>query len=258
MKIYNHIVFPFAFLLFSLAGVMGATSVSYKTDLDFLWLPSWDSSDTLTIVAFGNSITAERSTIKQVFAQRLPQLLNNHGIESHVTNSGIPGSHTGSVKDNNLFKIRHGRDRFETDVLSYHPDLVIIGFGTNDSYIDNKIKKGEPRIPIKNYKENLEFFITQLKSNGSEVILIAPNILGDKFPDFQNKWLLRYVKTVRKLAKKHKTGLVDNYKLFIEYEKNSGSSFDDLMLDGCHPNDKGHELIANHLVAEILKVLCTK
>lgn len=238
--------------------ILGLVMALNLTTISYAFIPSqleYLEKDTLRIVAFGNSITAERATVNEVFAQRLPQLLEKHGIESSVINSGIGGSHTGSINDNNYFKIKHGRDRFETDVMSYEPAIVIIGFGTNDCYIDSKTKNGESRLPIKDYKSNLKYFITRLKSINSKIIFIAPNILGAKFPDFQNKRLLKYVKVVRKLAKRYNTGLVDNHQLFQEYEKNTGSSFDDLMLDGVHPNDKGHEMIANHLVQEIFKIV---
>src|SRR5690606_4798640 len=165
--------------------------------------------------------------------------------------SGIPGSHTGRMEDHDLFKIKHGMDRFNTDVLAHRPDLVIIGFGTNDSYIDSKLKNGDSRIPLDKYKRNLEYFINNLKAIDAKIILIAPNILGSNYPDFQNRRLLQYVKVVRELARKYGTGLVDNYKSFLAYGKRTGS-FEELMLDGCHPNDQGHELIAQHLLSEIL------
>ena len=211
-----------------------------------------EKSDFLTIVAFGNSITAERKTVDSVFAQRLPALLSANGLSVKVINSGIGGSHTGRRVDHDLFKIRHGMDRFQSDVLDYQPDLVIIGFGTNESYIDSKTPNGKSRIPLEDYQANLEHFITNIKANGAEVVLIAPNILGARYGDFQNKRLLKYVKVVRKLSRKYNTGLVDNYKLFQKYAKQNGISYDDLMLDGCHPNDRGHKLIAAHLVDEIL------
>lgn len=212
------------------------------------------ANDTLVIVAFGNSITAERGTVKKVFAQRLPNLLSRQGITVKVINAGIPGSHTGRRTDHDLFKIRHGMDRFESDVLSHDPDLVIIGFGTNDSYIDSKVKGGDARIPRKSYSNNLTHFITRLQAIDAKVILMAPNILGAKYPDFQNRRLLKYVKVVRRLSRKYKIPLVDNYKLFVTYQKRTHSSFDQLMLDGCHPNDKGHELIAHELVTAILEI----
>lgn len=213
------------------------------------------SNDPILIVAFGNSITAERGSVDQVFAQRLPDILAAKGIQATVVNSGIGGSHTGRRTDHDLFKIRHGRDRFQNDVLDYSPDLVIIGFGTNDSFIDSKSPGGLSRIPLDSYKENLVYYITNLKAIDAKIILMAPNILGANFGDFQNKRLLQYVKVVRKLARKYHTGLVDNYKLFQMYGKQHKVSYEVLMLDGCHPNDDGHMLIAQHLAVEISKLL---
>jgi lysophospholipase L1-like esterase len=93
-----------------------------------------------------------------------------------------------------------------------------------------------------------------LQATGSKIILIAPNILGAKYPYFQNKRLLKYVKVVRKLANKFQTGLVDNYKLFRKYGRQNDNLIDDLMLDGVHPNDKGHELIAQEIMKEIVQI----
>lgn len=215
----------------------------------------FNMADTIVIVAFGNSITAERSTVKKVFAQRLPELLLKNGVVSKVINSGIPGSHTGSIKDNDLFKIKHGLDRFETDVIAYRPDIVMIGFGTNDAHIDNVGNGGSSRISLNKYKTNLEYMINRLKDDGVNIILIAPNILGEKYNRIQNERLKKYVTVVRRLSKKYKTGLVDNYKLFLNYQKKTGTPFDYLMLDGVHPNDRGHELITMELIPEVIKLL---
>src|SRR5688500_390386 len=60
------------------------------------------SSDSLVIVAFGNSVTATRKTVKAVFAQRLPTILAGKNVLAKVINSGIPGSHTGRLSDNSI------------------------------------------------------------------------------------------------------------------------------------------------------------
>ena len=239
---------------------LGSTSKTWgKSEINTEWnhtrMSIENPNDSVLIVAFGNSITAVRKTVDQVFAQRLPGLLAREGVKASVINSGIGGSHTGRRADHDLFKIRHGMDRFQSDVLDHRPDLVIIGFGTNDSYIDSKKPKGSSRIPLDAYRSNLEHFITNLQANGSKIVLIAPNILGARYGDFQNKRLLKYVKVVRKLSRKYNTGLVDNYKGFQQYAKAQNISYEALMLDGCHPNDTGHELIADHLTTEIVKQL---
>lgn len=212
------------------------------------------SNKKIKIVAFGNSITAIRKTVDQVFAQRLPSLLLEEGITAEVINSGIPGSHTGSIKDHNLFKIRHGMDRFETDVLAHNPDLVIIGFGTNDAHIDGASPDGPSRIPLAAYKRNLEFMINKLQVKEIKVILLAPNGLKGKYPEYQNDRLKQYVAVVKELSKKYQTGLVDNFELFSSYQINGVSSIDDLLLDGVHPNDKGHKLIADKLCQEVIRI----
>lgn len=210
------------------------------------------SIDTLVIVAFGNSITAERKNVEQVFVKRLPGLLSQQGGKAKAINSGVGGSHTGRQIDHDLFEIAHGMDRFQSQVLDHKPHLVTIGFGTNDSYIDNKNPEGSSRIPLEDYRANLKYFITNIQAVGWKIVLIAPNILGARYGDFQNERLLEYVKVVRKLSRKYNTGLVDNYKLFQKYAKRKNISFENLMSDGCHPNDEGHALIARHLNTEII------
>lgn len=211
--------------------------------------------DSLVIVAFGNSITATRKTINQVFAQRLPALLAEKEVYAKVINSGIGGSHTGHLSDNNIHKVRHASDRFESDVLSHQPDVVIISFGTNDSFIDSHKPGGPSRIPLKNYEENLTHFIETLQRKKIRVVLIAPGPFGKTYESYQNERLLQYVQVVRNLAKKYKTGLVDNFKEFNEYAADTGESIDALMSDASHPNDKGHKIIADNLVKEITRVL---
>lgn len=211
--------------------------------------------DKVKIVAFGNSITAERNTIEAVFAQRLPDLLRREGIDIEIINSGIGGSHTGRRIDHDLFKIPHALDRLEDDVLSHNPDITIIGFGTNDAHIDSKIKSGPSRIPLADYRRNLEYIIESVFAVGSKVVLIAPNCLGGAYQEFQNDRLYKYVKVVVRLSKKYKTGLLNNYQLFREYDNKPGKSMEDLMLDGVHPNDRGHEMMADHLKTQIVELL---
>lgn len=214
-----------------------------------------DKTDSLIIVAFGNSITAPRKTVNRVFAQRLPGLLSKKGVDATVINAGIPGSHTGRLSDNNIHKVRHASERFELDVLSYKPGLVIIEFGTNDSFIDSYKPEGSSRIPLNNYEKNLTTFIETLQHQDIRVVLMTPSPFGEKFKSFHNDRLLQYVRVVRSLAERHTTGLLDNYKVFTDYSANTGEPIDSLLLDGSHPNDKGHKIIADNLVDEMIRII---
>ncbi|HMR18771.1 MAG TPA: GDSL-type esterase/lipase family protein, partial [Sphingobacterium sp.] len=120
-------------ILFVSAAILGAISVASE-NREHNKISEEKEVPTLKIVAFGNSITAVRSNVQEVFAQRLPALLKDIGIEAIVVNAGIGGSHSGRLVDNDRIKVKHALDRFESAVLDEKPDLVIIGFGHNDSH----------------------------------------------------------------------------------------------------------------------------
>ncbi|HSV09119.1 MAG TPA: GDSL-type esterase/lipase family protein [Hanamia sp.] len=211
-------------------------------------------SHPLVIVTFGNSTTASRKTIEKVYAVRLHEILTNAGIENKVVNAGIPGSHTGYLKDNNRFKIPHGMDRFDTAVLAYHPDWVTINFGINDSWQDGG-KKGQSRISFKEYKHNLSFFINGIRQQGGKVILLTPNPIGKKYNGFHERRLKKYMNAVRHLAKSKSIPLINTWKIFPEYVSEKHEGIDALLLDGIHPNDLGHKLIAEALSKIIINSL---
>lgn len=206
----------------------------------------------LVVVTFGNSTTAPRKTIKKVYAVRLHELLSNAGVSNTVINAGIPGSHTGYEKDNNLFKIPHGMDRFDTAVLAHHPDWVTINFGINDSWQDHG-KKGTSRIPLKEYRHNLKFFINGIEKEGGEVILLTPNPVGKKYRGYHRRRLKKYRNVVINLAAENHIPLVNTWKLFPEFVLKRHEKLDALLLDGVHPNDTGHKIVAD----AIFKIMST-
>lgn len=206
----------------------------------------------LTIVCFGNSTTAPRKGIEKVYAVRVHELLNEAGIKNQVINSGIGGSHTGSVKDSQIPKIEHGMDRFEKAVLSHHPDWVTLNFGLNDAYQD----QGEgtaSRIPLENYISNLTYFITEIKKLNGKVILLTPNPLSSKLEKFHHERLKLYKEAVIHLAKSEHVELINSWKLFKHYAKRNPGGMEALLPDGTHPMDAGHSLIAHEIIKIIKK-----
>lgn len=206
----------------------------------------------MIIVTFGNSTTAPRATIEKVYAVRLHELLTAAGIRNNVINSGVGSSHTGSIKDNDFAKVEHAMDRFDKSVLSHQPDLVTINFGLNDAWQDDGVN-GTSRIPLQDYRRNLSYFIDQIQGQGGKVILLPPNPIGAKFEKSRYQLVERYMKTVKKLAKEKKVPFLDTWKLFYKDVKGDPKGIDALMLDGIHPGDRGHELIADALSKMIIK-----
>jgi len=206
----------------------------------------------LTIVTFGNSTTAPRKGIEKVYAVRIHDALIEAGIPNKVINSGIGGSHTGSIRDNDKGKVEHGMDRFEKAVLSHHPDWVTLNFGLNDAYQDNGIGTSS-RIPLDKYISNLTYFITEIKRIDGKIILLTPNPLSSKLDQFRHDRLKLYKDAVIKLAKTQDVELINSWKLFHRFAKKSPEGMEGLLPDGTHPMDTGHQLIAEKIIKIIKK-----
>ena len=206
------------------------------------------------VVAFGNSVTAPRKGVEKVYPARLLEKLDEAGISCKVINSGVGSSHTGSVTDNSFARVRHGMDRFQEDVLNHGPGWVIINFGLNDAYQDGGFDS-EPRIPLESYRNNLHYFIKKIREQGGRVILLTPNPLGSKYEWFRYRQVEKYAGCMREVAREQKVALVDSWELFYRSAQNrrTPGNIDFLFLDGIHPNDQGHELIADAIFRIIRK-----
>jgi lysophospholipase L1-like esterase len=206
------------------------------------------------IVTFGDSTTAVRGDVRKVYAQRLAEILSKvkSEIKFEMINAGVSGHNT-----------NHGRARFDRDVLNKKPALVIIQFGLNDSCIDVHRGKTGPRVPQAVYEQNLVYFIQSLRERKSRVILMTPNPArwteqlkatwgrppyDTNDPMGFNLLNRRYAESVRRIAQEMDVPLVDVYQLFVNYHQKDGCSMDDLLLDGIHPNDRGHRLITGAIL----------
>jgi len=200
------------------------------------------------LVAFGDSTTAPRGALR-VYADRLAEA----NPKDWIINAGI-GGHT----------TEDARKRFERDVLSRHPDTVVIQFGINDAAVDvwKKPPAIQPRVPLDRFERNLRHFVAALKARGIEVILMTPNPIRwtEKLkrlygrppyrvddPDGFNVKLRGYAEAVRRVAASERVKRVD---VFAAFE--ATGRVDELLLDGMHPNERGHELVAR-LLQEALR-----
>ena len=206
------------------------------------------------VVMFGDSTTAaRRGAVQKVYAQRVQETLQSIGSSLSVHNAGI-GGHT----------TKNGRDRFAKDVLAHKPRIVVIQFGLNDATVDvwkNPPATG-PRVPLANYEANLRWMITTLREQKAKPVLMTTNPLRwtnklrdlygkppyrpDDADGFDAPVLARYNDVVRQLAKELVVPLVDVHAAF------TAKNPDQLLLDGMHPNDEGHKLIAE-LLAPVIR-----
>jgi lysophospholipase L1-like esterase len=108
------------------------------------------------------------------------------------------------------------------------------------------------------YEQNLRWMITALRERQAKPVLMTTNptrwtsklcdLYGrppyrpDEPDGFDAPVLARYNEAVRKLAAELAVPLVDVHEAF------TAKNADKLLLDGLHPNDAGHQLIADLLL----------
>ncbi|GGK33989.1 hypothetical protein GCM10007962_30550 [Yeosuana aromativorans] len=225
----------------------------YYRNMSLDWLESKEEQK--NIVVFGNSTTAWRPlAVKKVYGLRLEEKLQQAGFQCNVINSGVGGSHTGTIEDNNYHKVRHARDRFQSDVLDYSPEIVVMQYGINDSYVDKGGEEGESRIPLDKYYENLTFMVKEMQKAGIKVVLMTPNQFDERKEAWRLERLSLYKNELKRVAIENNLPLVDVWELNEQYKKENGS-LSALLLDGVHPNDKLHEVIAEKLFTLIKGML---
>lgn len=184
------------------------------------------SSEHFKILLFGASNT-ERYAPFMHWADVLETALRKKYYRKfHLINSGYSGSNT-----------REARQRFGWMVRDFKPDVVIITFGGNDS-----INRPERFIEEKEFVENLEFFIREIRSWGGIPILqtyYKPN-LDDIDPDYAKNFV-KYMQTVRDIAAKNQVFLVDQYRFFEKLDRNT--HLYKLLLNAMHLNEEGNMLM---------------
>ncbi len=202
----------------------------------------------LRILLLGDSTTAARGPLR-IYAQLLEEDLAQRGIAATIINAGIGGESTSAAKE-----------RLERELKTHQPDIVTFLYGINDAAVD--VWRGEtaPRVSVDDYRRNLESFVHLTRTAGARPVLLTPNPLAwtpqerrlyGKPPydpneaDGHNVVLKAYVAAVRDVAAAQNVPLVDVYQAFEKYSREH--ALRDLLLDGAHPNERGHRIIADEL-----------
>ena len=218
--------------------------VSEKINMD---KPGLLNNGPINIVAFGDSITHGAfngyNDYEAVYWNLLKQKLNKFrdAVPVNVINAGIGGASASS----SLYRI-------ERDVLSHHPDLVIVCFGLNDISED-----------LSQYISSLKTIFSECKSSGAEVIFLTPNMLNTYVADdtpkrwlnyaaqtcvWQNEGRMdKYISEAIKTAEEMCVKVCDCYKEWKDLHKKGVDTT--LLLSNRinHPTEEMHKLFADML-----------
>lgn len=213
------------------------------------------------IIMFGDSTTAERASVGKVYARRIQEKLEGIASSLQVFNAGVGGNTT-----------RDALKRFDKDVMNYKPRVLVMQFGINDAAVDvwKKPAATGPRVPLAEYLQNLRTMVARARQAGTRVILMTPNPVcwtdrlkdlygrppydADSEAGFEKAVLAGYKQELRTLAKELSVPLVDVDLAYAE----AAAKADTFLLDGLHPNDRGHALVAEQLMPVLRESLLAK
>jgi len=188
-------------------------------------LPAASAEDPAPVlVAYGDSIAAA-GTWESYFKQYSGETVLNSGVGGDTSQNGLA--------------------RFASAVKAKNPDVVFIGFGTNDTSIDM-----DRYIPLETYANNLRAMIAKVREVGAIPILITPPPIvdepyltrhqADPFLPYNgpNGLLTIYAQAARAVAREQNVTCADVHAAF------SAETYKGLISDGVHPNTKGYQLYA--------------
>lgn len=207
------------------------------------------AADPIRVVSLGDSITkGVRSGVKaeETFSALIQDALRKDGQTAEVINIGIGGERTDQASK-----------RLDKDVVGRQPAVVLIMYGTNDSYVDKGAKAS--RITAEQYGQNLTEIVEKLRKAKIHPVLMTEPRWGDKATpngvgEHPNVRLEQYVKVCREVAEQTKTPLIDHFQIWTDKNK-SGTDIGTWTIDQCHPNPEGHRILADAIVPVLKKVL---
>lgn len=219
-------------ILLSFQTQKSANPASYLNDLKAEFKKEWPKNKTINLVFHGHSVPAGYfktpvvNTLEAYPYQVLRELKSLYPFAViNIINTSIGGENSES-----------GEKRFEAEVLNHKPDVLFIDYALNDQGIG-----------LDRAKLAWEKMINNALKRGIKVILLSPspdqrvNILET------NTVLEHHSVQIKSLSEKYGIGFVDSYRLF-QQKVVSGEPITKYMSQVNHPNENGHELIANGII----------
>jgi len=192
----------------------------------------WPKNRTVNIVCHGHSVPSGYFKTPAVDSLHAYPNLLRVALAEKYTNAVINVIVTaigGEASD-------RGAARFDSDVLTHRPDVVLIDYALNDRHIG-----------LACARTNWISMIAKSQAYDVKVILLTPTPDQTAKLDDPNDPLNQHAAQIRLLAAEYHVGLVDSLAAF-QTAVARGTALTNLMSQVNHPNSHGHELVAAEVV----------
>ena len=187
------------------------------------------SQDTITIVAFGDSLTQGYGLPEaDGLVPQLQAWLNGQGADVHLINAGVSGDTTAG----GLARIAW--------TLDENVDAVIVALGGND------LLRG---IFPENSRANLDGILTIISDQGLPVMLVGLPAPGNYGPEFKAEFDAIYPALAQQYSTIH-------YPFFFDgLGEGNAEMLEFMQADGVHPNAEGVAKIVAHMGPSVLDLI---
>lgn len=202
----------------------------------------------MRVFVFGDSIVHGFYDTSGGWAQRianafhqttLNSMLAGEGREFEVFNLGISGDTTEGV-------LNRLEDEIDTRRLYDQDELLIIAVGMNDVVLRNN----RAQMDVYEFQELFEKLAEKSLKITKKVVFVGLTAVDEKLTNpwkfstsgkqWKNERVNLFEDTIKQCANKYEIPFVPIHDIFIK-KLHAGEN---LLSDGLHPNDKGHELMA--------------
>lgn len=187
--------------------------------------------DSITDVKF-NSRFRFKFRVKNIYATQLKKKFRKYSKKINVDIKGIASNRT-----------YHVYDRLTKDCINLKPDVVIMLIGVNDAW-ENYGPDNYPPL-LRPMEPHIREIFRRLRAElpDAQILYIMPFLIDaveEKFPF--HKILDEYRELLKTVALEHGATVIDMQKIFNEAQKTTAPK--DLAVDGIHPTNLGHSIMA--------------
>ncbi len=211
----------------------------------------------MRVLVFGDSITQGFWDSEGGWVQRIRKMYDKKQIEDLVNRDEPTIFNLGVSAD----KIASVIKRFvpETEARKYHGEsfAFVFSIGTNDTYLKGKENASTPQA----YTDALDTLHAAAIHYSNKILFVGLTPVDEKrtAPVFwdENIWtnerITQFDKVLRDFCQKNSVAYVPIFETFQAKQQQK-----DLLADGLHPNDDGHQLIAELVKPALDKLLSPK
>jgi lysophospholipase L1-like esterase len=213
----------------------------------------------MRVLVFGDSITQGYWAIEHGWVDRVRMYYDGRQIEDldgrdepTIFNLGISADNSQNI----LLRIKNELIVRSRENHKVKP-IVLIQIGINDSSEGDARPSGH--VDIKEYRTNLSQIVESIAEESFKIIFIGSSSCDESLTTpvgwgeyyYTNENIKRYEDAMKSVAEE--TG-VKFVPVFDEFKKYVDAG-EDLLADGLHPNDAGHELIYQIVIPKLQEIL---